>query len=300
MENEIQVTLADRIFRAYENGEDFHVFIILPLQPEFPGDWGTDSGKDLTAVSYWNYATLYSGEDSLFHRLKKRNLPVESLHHYLSVYGLRTHGVLDDKFITEIIYVHSKLMIVDDKLAIIGSANINDRSMLGDRDSEVDVVIEDKDMLDGKMNGKLYSVGKFSHGLRCRLMKEHLGLMSEGGQGIELDVEDPVAYDFYTTLGKIAISNTNIYEQVFRRKILPTNQVWNFEDLRNWKSFEGLADILPEGAKEELSKIQGNVVIFPSSFLKDVLEPCFFDYLNVYVDIRGRSSNFDNGGIMYA
>lgn len=32
-------------------------------------------------------------------------------------------------------YLHSKLMIVDDKKAILGSANINDRSMRGTRDS---------------------------------------------------------------------------------------------------------------------------------------------------------------------
>jgi phosphatidylserine/phosphatidylglycerophosphate/cardiolipin synthase-like enzyme len=35
------------------------------------------------------------------------------------------------------IYVHSKLMIIDDCMALIGSANINDRSLLGSRDSEV-------------------------------------------------------------------------------------------------------------------------------------------------------------------
>ena len=40
---------------------------------------------------------------------------------------------------TEIIYVHSKIMIVDDNITIIGSANINDRSMLGARDSEIAV-----------------------------------------------------------------------------------------------------------------------------------------------------------------
>ena len=42
---------------------------------------------------------------------------------------------------TEIIYVHSKLMIVDDKRGICGSANINDRSLLGSRDSELACVI---------------------------------------------------------------------------------------------------------------------------------------------------------------
>lgn len=33
------------------------------------------------------------------------------------------------------------MMIVDDKRAIIGSANINDRSLCGNRDSELAIVI---------------------------------------------------------------------------------------------------------------------------------------------------------------
>jgi len=44
--------------------------------------------------------------------------------------------------VTELIYVHSKLLIADDRLVICGSANINDRSMLGKRDSEIAVIIE--------------------------------------------------------------------------------------------------------------------------------------------------------------
>lgn len=44
--------------------------------------------------------------------------------------------------VSEIIYVHSKLMIVDDLFIIVGSANINDRSMLGKRDSEIAVFIK--------------------------------------------------------------------------------------------------------------------------------------------------------------
>lgn len=43
--------------------------------------------------------------------------------------------------VTELIYVHSKLLIADDKVVICGSANINDRSLLGKRDSEVCVMI---------------------------------------------------------------------------------------------------------------------------------------------------------------
>lgn len=44
--------------------------------------------------------------------------------------------------VSELIYVHSKLMIVDDMVAIIGSANINDRSLLGNRDSELAIVVQ--------------------------------------------------------------------------------------------------------------------------------------------------------------
>ena len=35
-------------------------------------------------------------------------------------------------------------MIVDDDIVIIGSANINDRSMMGSRDSEIAIIIRDK------------------------------------------------------------------------------------------------------------------------------------------------------------
>jgi len=46
------------------------------------------------------------------------------------------------------IYIHGKTFIVDDRLAIIGSANINERSQRGDRDSEIAAVIRDTDMID--------------------------------------------------------------------------------------------------------------------------------------------------------
>lgn len=67
-------------------------------------------------------------------------------------------------------------MVVDDRIAIIGSANINERSQRGDRDSELACVIRDVDMIDSTMAGKPYKVGRFAHTLRIRLMREHLGV----------------------------------------------------------------------------------------------------------------------------
>lgn len=46
---------------------------------------------------------------------------------------------------TEMIYIHSKMMIVDDRSVIVGSANINDRSMMGDRDSEIAALITESE-----------------------------------------------------------------------------------------------------------------------------------------------------------
>ncbi|KAF8937698.1 hypothetical protein BGZ58_002293 [Dissophora ornata] len=82
-----------------------------------------------------------------------------------------------DDFVTEQLYIHSKLMIVDDRIIICGSANINDRSQLGFRDSEIAIIIEDTDMISTRMNGMPYQAGKLAHSLRSDLFKEHLGLL---------------------------------------------------------------------------------------------------------------------------
>ncbi len=67
---------------------------------------------------------------------------------------------------TEQVYIHAKLMIVDDRVAIIGSANINDRSMNGNKDSEIAVKITDTELKPGLMNGRPFPVGRFCHSLR--------------------------------------------------------------------------------------------------------------------------------------
>jgi phospholipase D1/2 len=62
---------------------------------------------------------------------------------------LRNWGKLrGDVLTTELLYIHGKVCIVDDRLVIIGSANINERSQRGDRDSELAAIIRDTDMMD--------------------------------------------------------------------------------------------------------------------------------------------------------
>jgi len=301
VENQILSAIADRIVHAYENDEDFHVIIVLPLKPEFPGEWEAESGKDLRSVSYWNYLSIYSGEDSLYKRLENGKIPRDAIRQYFNVYGLRAHGNLNDNLVTEIIYVHSKMMVVDDRVAIIGSANINDRSMLGHRDSEVAVIIEDTEMIDGKMNGQHFQVGKFSHSLRCHLMRQHLGLLDDEEYATsDIKVDDPLAIT--SLLLNIAENNNMIYERVFGGKITPTNSVWNLEDLESRSETFGLADYDLNEAKKELDNLQGNIVSYPVLFLKDILKPRYLDLFNMYVDTRGQknSPNFDEPEVIFA
>ena len=90
-------------------------------------------------------------------------------HDYISFFGMRAHDILMGTYVTEIIYIHSKLMIIDDRMAICGSANINDRSLVGQRDSEFCVVINDIEEEPGRLNGHEVSVGKFCSSWRKRL-----------------------------------------------------------------------------------------------------------------------------------
>ncbi|RWW34931.1 hypothetical protein BHE74_00014557 [Ensete ventricosum] len=46
-------------------------------------------------------------------------------------------ATLSQKFRRFMIYVHAKGMIVDDEYVIVGSANINQRSLAGSRDTEI-------------------------------------------------------------------------------------------------------------------------------------------------------------------
>ncbi|OWK14727.1 PLD2 [Cervus elaphus hippelaphus] len=108
--------------------------------------------------------TLCRGEYSILHRLKAA-MGTE-WRNYISICGLRTHGELGGHPVSELIYIHSKMLIADDRTVIIGSANINDRSLLGKRDSELAVLIEDTEMELSLMNGVEYQAGRFALSLR--------------------------------------------------------------------------------------------------------------------------------------
>lgn len=179
--------------------------------------------------------------------------------------------MLDSKPITELIYVHSKLMITDDKTVIIGSANINDRSMLGKRDSEVAVIISDEAFEDGKMNGETFPCGVYAGRLRKFLFREHLGLLPSGDNGV--DVTDPIADCFYKDVWlKTSKENTKIFEEVF--KCIPSNSLRNFVSLKKNNDEPPLSRSNPEEAEAKLKAVKGFLVDMPLDFLcEEILTP---------------------------
>ncbi len=76
------------------------------------------------------------------------------------------------------IYVHSKLMIVDDVYAVIGTSNVNRRSMT--YDTEISIAVVDAEVVGG--------VCRFARDLRRNLWGEHLGMSPSDPR-----IADPVA-----------------------------------------------------------------------------------------------------------
>jgi phospholipase D1/2 len=175
MENLIGDALVDRIKRAHKNGEDWRACLVIPLMPGFQNTVDSQDGSSVRLIMTCQYRSICRGETSIFGRLREAGIEPED---YIQFYALRSWGAIGPTktLVTEQLYIHAKCMIVDDRVAIIGSANINERSMLGSRDSEVATIVRDTDMIPSYMAGEPYMVGRFPHTLRVRLMREHLGI----------------------------------------------------------------------------------------------------------------------------
>ena len=91
-------------------------------------------------------------------------------------------------WIQEELYIHGKLLIADDRVVICGSSNLNDRSQLGDHDSELSIVMEDTRKIQSTMGGELFEAGYHAATLRRYLWREHLGLLPPQSLSAEDDI----------------------------------------------------------------------------------------------------------------
>ncbi|KAG9519008.1 phospholipase D/nuclease, partial [Aureobasidium melanogenum] len=174
-----------------------------------------------------------------------------------------------DAFVSELLYVHSKLLIADDRVVICGSANLNDRSQLGNHDSEIAICIEDPREIDSYMAGRPWRATEFAASLRRQLFRKHLGLLPpqdftrpdrnfepigvpnayDWGSREDEAVVDPLSLDFLSLWNTTARTNTEAFERVFHP--VPSDKV------RNWKQYDKyFSRFFPTGkdAKEEKGK----------------------------------------------
>ncbi|XP_022999811.1 phospholipase D gamma 1-like isoform X1 [Cucurbita maxima] len=146
---EIALKIADKI-RANER---FAAYIIIPMWPE-----GVPTAAATQRILFWQQKTMQMMYEVIYKALMEVGLEdAFSPQDYLNFFCLgnreategydslcsespnaeNTPQALSRKSRRFMVYVHSKGMIVDDEFVILGSANINQRSMEGTRDTEI-------------------------------------------------------------------------------------------------------------------------------------------------------------------
>ncbi|KAI0064970.1 phospholipase D/nuclease [Artomyces pyxidatus] len=200
-----------------------------------------------------------------------------------------------NSYVSELSYIHTKLMIVDDRRVIMGSANLNDRSQRGDGDSEIALVVEDDDLIRSSMDGQPFMAARFAATLRRKIYRQHLGLIppqnvtsrqdpvtsfmrpapipndDETGLDDDAAVVDPLADDVVALWNNTARQNREIFTELFRP--VPTNLV------RDWAGYERYVpkiktghvapDITLARVKDRLANVHGALVEAPIDFLID-------------------------------
>jgi phospholipase D1/2 len=248
--NQVADEISERIIRAIDKKETFRVIVVLPVHAE-----GVLADSNTQQTIHWQYQTIIrSGANSLIGRIRAK-LGTDDVSDYLGFYCLRGYGTVGNHIATEQIYVHAKMMVVDDRFAIIGSANINDRSLLGVRDSEICAIIIDNDTETSQMNGKAIIVRSFAHRLRLALWQEHLGLTSSSA------IKDVVSDSVYKGIWrKTAEENTRILEQVFPN--IPADRLTRLKEQNKQPAFD------PNRASL-LGKIKGHLTLYPLRWLEN-------------------------------
>ncbi|KAG9446476.1 hypothetical protein H6P81_012604 [Aristolochia fimbriata] len=150
--NLIPVEIALKIASKIRSKERFAVYVLIPMWPEGVPEsdpvqdilhWTRrtmnmmyrliaeairETGSDAHPRDYLNFFCLANREKKIAGEYVPPSSPQRSTHYW--------EAQIHRRFM---IYVHSKLMIVDDEYVILGSANINQRSMDGSRDTEIAV-----------------------------------------------------------------------------------------------------------------------------------------------------------------
>ncbi|XP_075485458.1 phospholipase D delta-like isoform X1 [Primulina tabacum] len=207
----IPMELALKIASKIRAEERFAVYVVLPMWPE-----GNPKDNVMQEILFWQAQTMEMMYKVIAKEIKSMQLdshPEDYLNFYclgnrepISNTTSQVDGDADkvsdsQKFQRFMIYVHAKGMIVDDEYVIIGSANINQRSMAGTKDTE---------MAMGAYQPHHTWVKKKRHphgqiyGYRMSLWSEHLGK-------VEIFFEEPQSLECVKMVNEVARDNWNRY-----------------------------------------------------------------------------------------
>lgn len=304
MGNRIAAALCSRIVRAIRKKEKFRVVVVMPLFPGFAGEVETESGNSgpLLTVMHWQYRTICRGENSILAQIQnaireyKRDVTPGDFIQFYSLRNWSTMGTTTETAAnengknnheeeqknsfqqqepmikTENVYVHSKCLNVDDVHLLVGSANINDRSMLGNRDSEMCMLMEDKTKHFGKT-------------MRSSTMMEFFGDYETNSVSNDLNYKPESQYidwmndEVWSKMIAHANKNTKTYRDILLPLPDDTIKTWKeLKRLRKNRSFD-IKLFSPDQMKASnnifkdvvrmKNDIKGIIVKFPLEFLAD-------------------------------
>ncbi|KNC82703.1 hypothetical protein SARC_05021 [Sphaeroforma arctica JP610] len=149
--NQVPAELAIKICQKIAAGERFAVYILIPL---FCEGWPEEAApNEIMFYQFLTFEFMYKWIGEAIQRAGSDAHPKD----YLNVFCLGCRETEEGSDHTAdlrscppaslqakinasrryMAYVHSKMMIVDDEYVMVGSANINERSLAGDRDTEL-------------------------------------------------------------------------------------------------------------------------------------------------------------------
>ncbi|XP_022770329.1 phospholipase D beta 2-like [Durio zibethinus] len=190
-DNLIPMEIALKIASKIKANERFAAYIVVPMWPE-----GVPTGAATQRILFWQHKTMQMMYETIYTALVEAGLegafsPQDFLNFFClgnrevdgfessapeSPSPANTPQALSRRSRRFMIYVHSKGMIVDDEYVILGSANINQRSMEGTRDTEIAMgAYQPQHTWARKLSnphGQIY-------GYRMSLWAEHLGVVED-------------------------------------------------------------------------------------------------------------------------
>jgi hypothetical protein len=231
----------------------------MPLYPVAGANADPErGGATVNCIMHQQFATISRGGRSLLELLRQDGVVEPSEH--VAFFGLRAHGAqaagAEPVHATEQVYVHSKLLLVDGRAALLGSANLNDRSLLGERDSEVNVLVRDADD-DGGRDGAGAAAGAaallgghgFSATLQAQLLTEHLGLARAEPDEAAAVLADPASARGWAAICAVGQRNARLLHGAFR--CVPSDEITSFAQLdavRQRRAHDAAPPGLPQAA----------------------------------------------------